>query len=632
MSPEPSSLGGSTSWLSSGLKTNLFGTATVGNLLGGIGGGFGIGSALSGIGGGTKTNGLIGSGVGAAAGAAAGSFIPVVGTMLGGLIGGGDGGLLGTVRDDKNNKDKSLQSVSLTDLLKQATYSTSDATFQQALQQGLPSDATSVSDYATAIANLKTMADTVDQLGVAVSKFNSDGTVTVGSFTKATGDLKTALDTALDGKSLSTSDLQTQISTITTFVDTTMPELLKATVSGQQSWVDQMAALKQTYEAAASQANQYGLDGTQLNAKYQSLYDQGFASQLDTLRQSDLSVQARYQTATGDDEGGFAGGIAFGGLVADLYAQSPDPGTYQIQRGGTGTWIRLGTRPVYGITVDAVGSFPSGATPQNVLDILRTMLLEDFVLPEAYIDAQWPAQSPLAPWRAGWFWDGTETVTGQDVVRTLLSGLAVSIVPTRSGTLRPVLLAATDDLTSATLTLDTSVITDIQSVSLDASLSPPTWRWRMGWQHNFTVQTAGSGLHPQAPADRQALIAIADRNAVWSDASLRMRWRVPNDPTPIVTALAASQDAQTVADLHGSLWGAHPTLWAVTIPLELSWQVDLGDTVTMRAPVPGLANSCLGVVVAEHVRAGDATATLQILTLWNIPDGIPFGDFGPNLL
>ncbi|MBS1057269.1 phage tail length tape measure family protein [Gluconobacter kondonii] len=361
---------GSTSWLSSGLKTNLFGTATVGNLLGGIGGGFGIGAALSGIGGGTKTNGMIGSGVGAAAGAAAGSFIPVVGTMLGGLIGGGlggllgglfghkknpytidqvmttggslslgktwnqaqtdqiteqlksdiasfnkvlstdgvtigggDGGLLGTVRDDKNNKDKSLQSVSLTDLLKQATYSTSDATFQQALQQGLPSDATSASDYATAIANLKTMADTVDQLGVAVSKFNSDGTVTVGSFTKATGDLKTALDTTLDSKSLSTSDLQTQISTITTFVDTTMPGLLKATVSGQQSWVDQMAALKQTYEAAASQANQYGLDGTQLNAKYQSLYDQGFASQLDTLRQSDLSVQARYQTATGNDEG-----------------------------------------------------------------------------------------------------------------------------------------------------------------------------------------------------------------------------------------------------------------------------------------------------------------------------------------
>lgn len=98
-----SGLGGSTSWLSSGLKTNLFGTATVGNLLGGIGGGFGIGSALSGIGGGTKTNGTIGSAVGAAAGAAAGSFIPVIGTMLGGLIGGGLGGLVGGLFGHKKN-------------------------------------------------------------------------------------------------------------------------------------------------------------------------------------------------------------------------------------------------------------------------------------------------------------------------------------------------------------------------------------------------------------------------------------------------------------------------------------------------------------------------------------------------
>ncbi|KXV33069.1 hypothetical protein AD940_14070 [Gluconobacter thailandicus] len=218
-------------------------------------------------------------------------------------IGGGDGGLLGTVRSDPNNKDKSLQSVSLTDLLKQATYSTSDATFQQALQQGLPSDATSVSDFTTAIESLKTMADTVDQLGVAVSKFNSDGTVTVGSFTQATGDLKTALDTALDGKTLSASDLQTDISTITTFVNTTMPGLLDATVSGQQSWVEQMATLQSTYAAAASQADSYGLDGSAISSKFNDLYQEGFNDQLTTLRQSDLSVQARYQAATGDDEG-----------------------------------------------------------------------------------------------------------------------------------------------------------------------------------------------------------------------------------------------------------------------------------------------------------------------------------------
>ncbi|MGC5749873.1 phage tail protein [Gluconobacter sp. NFX36] len=359
-----SSLGG-TSWLSSGLKTNLFGTATVGNLLGGIGGGFGLGSALSSIGGGT--NGTLGSGVGSVAGSIAGSFIGPIGTMLGGVIGGGLGGLLGglfghkknpytidqvqtidgqlslgqtwnqaqtdtitaqlktdissinsvlsatgadigggylgTVRNDKNNKNAAMRSVSLTDLLKSSTLTSSDATFSQALSQGMPTDITDVSTYTAAIQSLKTMASTVDQLGVSVSKFNSDGTVTIQNFTEATGDLKTALDTALDGKSLSTSDLQTQISTISTFVNTTMPSLLSATVSGQQSWVDQMATLKQTYDAAASQASAYGLDGSSITSKYQSLYAQGYANNMTTLNQSDAGVRARYLTASGDDEG-----------------------------------------------------------------------------------------------------------------------------------------------------------------------------------------------------------------------------------------------------------------------------------------------------------------------------------------
>ncbi|MFC0570545.1 phage tail length tape measure family protein [Gluconobacter japonicus] len=356
---------GGTSWLSSGLKTNLFGTATVGNLLGGVGAGFGLGSALGGIGGGT--NGTLGSGIGSGIGALAGSFIPGVGTLIGGLVGGGLGGLLGglfghkknpytidqvqtidgqlslgqtwnqaqtdtiteqlktdissinsvlsatgadigggylgTVRNDKNNKNAAMRSVSLTDLLKSSTLTSSDATFNQALSQGMPSDITDVSTYTAAIQSLKTMADTVDQLGVSVSKFNSDGTVTIQNFTEATGDLKTALDTALDGKSLSTSDLQAQISTISTFVNTTMPSLLSATVSGQQSWVDQMATLKQTYDAAASQASAYGLDGASITSKYQSLYAQGYANNMTTLNQSDAGVRARYLTATGDDQG-----------------------------------------------------------------------------------------------------------------------------------------------------------------------------------------------------------------------------------------------------------------------------------------------------------------------------------------
>jgi len=361
-----SSVASSSSWLSGAMGTKLFGTATIGNTLAGIGGGFGIGSALGNIGGGTY--GAIGSGLGAALGAGLGSIIPGVGTLIGGIAGGGLGGLLGglfghkknpytidqvvmegdqlsmgqswnqkqndtitaqlkadmanvnatmkslglkaenlylgTVRDDPNNKDPSQRSVSLTDLLGKLQLRSDDsATYSQALSQGMPASFDSIASFQSAVTQLKSMADTVDALGVAVSKFNSDGTVTVSGFTEATGDLRTALDTMLNGKTLATSDLQSQVATITEFVTNTMPNLMKATVNGQQSWVEQMEALKKTYEAAATQASRYGLDGNALNDKFGTLYEQGYAKNMQSLAESAQAFRVRYLTATGDDQG-----------------------------------------------------------------------------------------------------------------------------------------------------------------------------------------------------------------------------------------------------------------------------------------------------------------------------------------
>lgn len=332
-------------------------------------------------------------------------------------------------------------------------------------------------------------------------------------------------------------------------------------------------------------------------------------------------------------EGGYAGGIVSAGVVADLYAASPDPGTYTIQTSSTGTWIRLGTKPVYGITVDAFGSFPSGADPVNILDILRQMLLDDFVLPSAYLDPDWTEQSALAPWPGGWFWSGdTTSTTGQDVVRTLLAGTGISLIPTRSGTLRPIRLAVPTTAMAPVLELTTDTITDISPVTLNSSLNPPTWRWRVGYQHVFTVQTSGSGLHPQAPADRQALIGQSDRYGLWYRTTVRTRWRVPNDPTPIVTALASQPDAEALANGLGALWGELRTLWAVTIPTELAQKAELGDCVTLDAPIPGLAGGVTGLVVAEHVRSSEATTTLQVLVVGQPIDLSTLGDFGGDIV
>lgn len=207
------------------------------------------------------------------------------------------------MRDDRNNKDPTLKNVALVDIIKNATLTSGNTTFTQALRQGLTGSYGDLNDYMRTITQLKDMGKVVDDLGISVGKFNDDGTVAGANFSKFSGNLRTALDTAIGGRTMSVDDLKAQFDTISTFVNTTMPDLLKALASGQKTWVDQMAALKKTYEDAAQQADSYGLDGGALRQKYESLYDQSKATQEGTLSQNADTVRARYLSATGDHQG-----------------------------------------------------------------------------------------------------------------------------------------------------------------------------------------------------------------------------------------------------------------------------------------------------------------------------------------
>ncbi|MCP1278187.1 transglycosylase SLT domain-containing protein, partial [Acetobacter cerevisiae] len=352
---------GGSSLLSGFLSTKLLGSSTVGSALGGIGGGLAIGGLTSQIGGGTY--GMLGSGLGSAVGALAGSFIPGVGTLIGGLAGGGLGGLIGglfskshyaysdlvgtggqlgiggtrvkhanndvtaglqsdidaintvlgqtgvTVADDSTigavghyHKGRKRSSTSIEDLLPDVHLSSSDANMNLALQQLMPSSFDSVSSYTSDIQSLKSLSDTLDAMGVAVGKFDDSSHLTVDHFTGYTGDMATALS-ALDGKDLSTSDLESKFDAIKTFVGATMPGLLDVTAAGSQSLMDQVADLKQKYQDAASVAESYGLDAQALLDKGNELAARTIERENLSLSQADQSVNARYMAATGDQEG-----------------------------------------------------------------------------------------------------------------------------------------------------------------------------------------------------------------------------------------------------------------------------------------------------------------------------------------
>lgn len=201
-----------------------------------------------------------------------------------------------------SKKGKHKDTYSLTDLLPDLDLTSSDPTMQQELKQLMPSSFDSVDTFTQDLESLKSLADELDSMKVSVSKFDDSSHVTVDHFTGYTGDMAKALST-LDGGTYSVDDLQSKFQAISEFVGTTMPGLLDVTASGSESLMQQVDDLKQKYQDAANTAASYGLDAQALLDKGNSIAAMMVANEQATLGQADQSVQARYLSATGNQEG-----------------------------------------------------------------------------------------------------------------------------------------------------------------------------------------------------------------------------------------------------------------------------------------------------------------------------------------
>ncbi|WP_026399190.1 hypothetical protein, partial [Acetobacter nitrogenifigens] len=104
-----------------------------------------------------------------------------------------DDGFVGDVGHYKKGKNSNSQT--LEQHLGDAHLTSSDATMQMALDQLMPSSFDSVSSYTQAIQSLKTLSDTLDNMGVVVGRFDDSSHLTVAHFTGYTGDMATALST-----------------------------------------------------------------------------------------------------------------------------------------------------------------------------------------------------------------------------------------------------------------------------------------------------------------------------------------------------------------------------------------------------------------------------------------------------
>jgi hypothetical protein len=297
------------------------------------------------------------------------------------------------------------------------------------------------------------------------------------------------------------------------------------------------------------------------------------------------------------------------GNAANLWTGSTPAGSYRTDNAGGR--FQLGSPRAGKITADVIGSFPLGGAVTSAAGLALALMTEELSLAAGSIeDATFTGLAAAYPYPAGWYWSGAQVETGGAAVARFLASIGARLVPSRSGKLRAVALRSMATGTVPAASYGKSQIVSVERIALPADASPPPYRLRWGYAHNFAVL---STFKPTVTDARRNVLAVSDLFAGWSSATVLAQYRRPSDPAPIATALRLAADAATVAAAMGDLWGVARRLYAVELPIALAVRHEIGEAIVVAFPIDDLDAGKLGLVVGEIMRAGDATSILQIL-------------------
>jgi len=158
------------------------------------------------------------------------------------------------------------------------------------------------------------------------------------------------------------------------------------------------------------------------------------------------------------------------------------------------------------------------------------------------------------------------------------------------------------------LEVDEYIILDIERK--DTAL--PTWRRRVGFDHNPTVQTrddlAGSVLADQ---DRIKLLGQEWRIVKAVDESVKTAFLLARDPDMIPTLLIAEADAQREVDRLQALYGVPRELYSVTVKTQ-AFKVGLNDVVNLIYNRFSLSGGKLMRVVGLVERSAVSEVTMDL--------------------
>lgn len=331
--------------------------------------------------------------------------------------------------------------------------------------------------------------------------------------------------------------------------------------------------------------------------------------------------------------------ITFQADTTDLYSGSTSPGQYRTDN--SRGLFQLGSTPQRTITADVTGAFPVAGVVTAAGQVARYLMTEDMALPAENIDLTTfvPPSSSLTNYALGylsapqlaltqtqaatvttdpvaavaglWF-SPDDIVDGATAVNRVLSSIGAQLVPARNGNLRLIRLQALGASAVPAWRITKANCVSVVPRALPSGVNPPPYRFRVGYAHNYTVQS--SGVSPSATAAWAQFIAASDRYSSFVNLAILSTYRRPNDTQPVgAGALLQLGDAQIVANALGALWSTRRKLYDVTLPVSVGLSIEIGDIVSLTWPLEDLRSGQLGRVVGEQFASQDATTVFQVL-------------------
>ena len=305
----------------------------------------------------------------------------------------------------------------------------------------------------------------------------------------------------------------------------------------------------------------------------------------------------------------------YAGDTTDLWAGTTPIG--QFRQDTSKGLLQLGSTPVGQITCDAFGAFPvlGYIGGGEAASIALALMQHDLGVPPENIDIpSFNAVIAAMPHPSGWFWDGSRPATGVEAVGVFLAGVGARLIPGRDGRLRAMLFRAprADQVVAG---FTEAQIVRMSRLRLPEGLTPPPSRVRVGHSHNFTTMSGDRINANVRGTPRQQFLAEADRFESWGSTAVSNAYRRPSDPPPVITPLTSAAGARAVAEALGTVWGevGERRMYHMELPLDVGLARDIGDTIRITYPVPGLVAGAAALIVGEQFRSTEETITFTVL-------------------